>query len=145
MMTGRLIAIGVLGALLVTGCSGSSSDTGSTTSPGSTSASGAGPADGDCTVATVDGTTNNQVMLDLATQVYESLQCGSSQTLDEQLQAAAESPEVTDAASEAGLSVNVDSAAGGTVMQLVQLEDRSACNITVIDTLDAKTLNCADQ
>ena len=53
--------------------------------------------------------------------------------------------QVPDAASEAGLSVNVDSAAGGTVMQLVQLEDRSACNITVIDTLDAKTLNCADQ
>lgn len=149
MMTSRLVAVGLLGVLLVAGCSSSSSQSedvastpANTTAPTDTATGGA--ADGGCSVATVDGNTDNQELLALATQVYESLQCGSSQTLDSQLSAAAGSPEVTQAASAAGLSVSVDSAAGGTVMQLVQLEDRSVCNITVIDDLDAKTLSCGD-
>jgi hypothetical protein len=144
-MVGRLLAIGVWAAVLATGCSGSSSDAESSASaPVITTTPSVIAADGGCSVATVDGSTENQDMLDLATEVYESLQCGGEQTLDEQLRAAAGSPQVTERVSAAGLTVSVDSAASGTVMQLVQLEDRSACNITVIDSLDAKTLNCAD-
>lgn len=141
----RLMAVAALGAVLVAGCSGSSSESESPAStPAEATAPSAASADGGCSVATVDANTSNQEMLTLATQVYESLQCGGAQTLDDQLRAAAESPEVTEPASAAGLTVSVDSAAGGTVMQMVQLEDRSACTVTVINDLDAKTLTCAD-
>ena len=135
MMTSRLVAVGLLGVLLVAGCSSSNSESedvpsspANTTAPTETANGGA--ADGGCSVATVDGNTDNQELLALATQVYESMLPDVGVTRS--------------AASAAGLSVSVDSAAGGTVMQLVQLEDRSVCNITVIDDLDAKTLSCGD-
>lgn len=145
-MMGKFLVMGALGVLLVTGCSGSSSESESATenAPATTSAPSAASADGGCSVATVDGTTTNVAMQDLATQVYEALQCGGDQTLDAQLTAAGGSESVTSAASAAGLTLSVDSAAGGTVMQIVQVEDRSACTITVIDDLDAKSMTCAD-
>lgn len=144
MKAARMLVLAGAGVLLMAGCSSSESDSGSEqgATPAPTSATGA--ADGGCSVATVDGTTANAAMQAVATQVYESLQCGGEQTLDEQLIAAGESNSVKTTAEAAGLTVSVNSAAGGTVMQLAQVEDRSACTITVIDNLEAKTLSCAD-
>lgn len=149
-MKAKLMAVGALSVILVAGCSSSGSDSqdaatnGAMSNPSSAAPSAAAGDDGGCSVATVDGTTTNAEMQALATQVYSGLQCGGDQTLDDQLRAAAESPEVTSAAATAGLTVSVDSAAGGTVMQIVKVDDRSACTVTVISDLDAKTLTCAD-
>lgn len=146
MLTRSIMALGAVGVLLLAGCGGSDSESESAQSAVNPSGAfgTAGDADGGCTVAQVDGTTEDAELEALATQVYEDLQCDGDQSLDDQLRAAEESDAVTQAVVAGDFTVNVDSAAGGTVMQILQTEGRSACNITVIDNLDAKTLSCAD-
>jgi len=148
MIIAKLTVLGAAAALVFTGCATTDSETDST-SPTSPATSELSPDalsanDGGCNVATVDGSTANAEVLALATQVYDSLRCDGDTTLDDQLRAAAESEAVTTAASEADLTINVDSVAGGSYMQIIQIDDRSSCSISVVDNLDAKSLSCLD-
>jgi hypothetical protein len=93
-------------------------------------------------VATFEGSTSNTAMQDLATQVYNSLQCGTDTPLPDQLKAAGADSEIKAQAKAAGATLEVDSAAGGTVMKLVA--GTSGCTITVLDSMDAKTAGCLD-
>lgn len=138
----------VILVLALTGCGGStpsdqtdSSPVASSPAP-ATSAASAQPSDGDCSLADVTGSTSNAALQSLATEVYSSLQCGTSESLPDQLKAKGDDPAIQAKAQEGGISVSVDSAAGGTVMQLVS--GTSACTVTVLDSTDAKSLNCLD-
>jgi hypothetical protein len=97
---------------------------------------------GNCATAAIDGTTSNAELQQLAYDVYASLQCGTGESLGDQLKALADDPEFTSKAKAAGATVTVDSAAGGTVMSVVV--DTSGCNVTVLDSADAKTMSCLD-
>jgi hypothetical protein len=125
------------GLLLLSACSGSS--TSSTPAVESTAAS---PSNGNCQVATFDGTSSNAAMQALATEVFESLRCGTSEPLPAQLKAAAADPANKAKAEAAGATLAVDSAAGGTVLKLVA--GTSGCTVTVLDSMDAKTGTCLD-
>lgn len=130
---------------LLAACSGSTPSTPTSGSPMQSPAdspAATAPADGNCQVATFDGSTKNTAMQELAVQVYESLQCGTSTPLPDQLKAAGADPEIKAQAKAAGATLKVDSAAGGTVMQLVA--GRSGCTVTVLDSMDAKTGSCLD-
>ncbi len=90
----------------------------------------------------MDGTTTNAALQSLATEVYSSLQCGTAESLPDQLKAAGNDPAIQAKAQEGGISMSVDSAAGGTVMQLTA--GTSGCRDTVLDSADAKTMICLD-
>lgn len=95
-----------------------------------------------CEVATIDGQTSNTEMQALATEVFDSLRCGASESLPDQLKAAAADPDVKAKAKDAGATLAVDSAAGGTVLKLVA--GSSGCTVTVLDSMAAKTATCLD-
>jgi hypothetical protein len=97
---------------------------------------------GNCTTAAVDGTTSNTDLQALAYEVYASLECGTDEPLGDQLEAASKSADFQAKAEAAGATVNVGSAAGGTVMSLVV--DTSGCNVTVLDSANAKSMSCLD-
>jgi hypothetical protein len=129
--------------LLLAGCSGSTpSAEASPSAPAATSPAASQPADGNCTTAQVDGSTANAALQSLATEVYASLQCGTSESLPDQLKAMGTDPAIQAKAKDGGITVSVDSAAGGTVMQLTA--GTSGCNVTVLDSADAKTMSCLD-
>lgn len=131
--------------LALAGCSGSTpSAEASPSAPAEKSAAPSQPADGNCDTAQADGSTTNAALQSLATEVYASLQCGTSASLPDQLKAAGNDPAIQAQAKDGGITVSVDSAAGGTVMQLVHVEDRSGCTVTVLDSADAKTITCLD-
>lgn len=139
---------GVMLILALGACGGSTTEEGAST-PTASATSPAAPespaaAEEDCRLAQVDGTTTNAELQALATEVYSSLQCGAGQALSDQLKAQAEDTDVKAQADAAGLEITVGDAAGGTVMQMVSVKDRSACTVTVLDSADAKSLTCAD-
>jgi hypothetical protein len=140
---------GVVLVLALGGCGDSAPPAESTapaepaaTAPAEPAATEPAASDGNCTTAEVDGTTTNAEMLALATEVYNSLECGTQESLPDQLKARGQDPDVQAQAQDAGLTISVDSAAGGTVMAIT--EGTSGCNVTVLDSFDAKTLTCLD-
>jgi hypothetical protein len=122
--------------LFLAACSASTQSTPATEQPS------ASQSDRSCQVATIDGQTSNTEMQALATEVFDSLQCGASESLPDQLKAAAADPAVKTKAKDAGATLSVDSAAGGTVLRLVA--GSSGCTVTVLDSMDAKTATCLD-
>lgn len=137
-----LIAPAVL-VLVLAGCSGSTtSGEASPSVSAATSAAASQPADGNCDTAQADGSTTNAALQSLATEVYASLQCGTGESLPDQLKAAGNDPAIQAKAKDGAITMTVDSAAGGTVMQLTS--GTSGCQVTVLDSMDAKTMTCVD-
>lgn len=93
-------------------------------------------------MADASGQTKNSEMQAVATEVYESLDCGADVPLDDQLRALGRDQQVVSQAKAAGATISVDSAAGGTVLKLVA--GTSGCTVTVLDASTAKMLVCAD-
>lgn len=145
MMNRLFIVTAVAGSMTVFlgGCSGSSTAPPAEVTPAPASSSAAPTAaDTNCQVATFDGTTSNTALQDLARQIYDSLQCGTDTPLPQQLKAIAADPEIKATAEAAGATLDVDSAAGGTVLSLVA--GTSGCNVTVLDAMEAKSATCMD-
>ncbi len=135
----RWAAVG-MAAVALAGCSGSSGDPAPATSAPPTSAADNG--DAGCAAATNDGQTKNIKMQQLATGVYESIQCDGPTSMSDQLQAAAKDPQVAADAKAAGAQFRVDSAAGGTVLAFTA--GMSGCQIAVQDEVNAKMVTCVD-
>ena len=106
--------------------------------------SGTAADDSACDVAEATGESGNAEMQALATSVYEGLDCASSESLADQLTAAAEDPAFEEKVSKAGLTLSSGEAAGGVSLSLVDTDSLSACIVTVLDSPKGKTLNCGD-
>lgn len=142
----RYVMVPVILVLALGGCGGSSSEgTAEPTEPTAVTEPAASPSvddTGNCTTAAVDGSTAKTDLQELAYEVYASLECGTDESLGDQLEAASKSADFQAKAEAVGATVNVDSAAGGTVMSLVV--DTSGCNVTVLDSANAKSMSCLD-
>ena len=93
-----------------------------------------------CASAATDVATKDVALARLSTAIYESLSCGSEETLDAQLEAATETaqPELA----KAGIQVTRNRAIGG--MSLSLTHGTSGCQVMVVDSVDSKSLTCMD-
>jgi cytoskeletal protein RodZ len=150
-------ALGLAAMVALAGCSsGGESDTASTpdaasppaataqSTPATDAAGSATVDDSACQVAEISGESNNPELQALATQVYSSLDCAAAESLADQLKAAAADPGLTQQAEDSGWALTVGEAAGGVSMSLVEVEARTTCMISVLDSPKAKTLSCGN-
>ena len=94
----------------------------------------------------VYGQTKNAALQAVATQVYQSLNCASSQPMVAQLEAAQKNPEVVSKTKAAGGQVSGQAAGGGYGLQFQTMQlPVSFCQLVALDSpVKGKSLSCGD-
>lgn len=127
------------GALAIAGCAGTA------TSEPSAQADSPAPSvstSSSCRLAQSDGQSKNKELQALATTQYESIDCGGD--MGAQLKTIAKDPAVQAKAKAAGATLTVGEAAGGVTLSMVDINARTSCMITVMNSMNGKTLTCGD-
>ncbi|MCB9413187.1 MAG: hypothetical protein H6525_10145 [Actinobacteria bacterium] len=148
--------VALVGTVALAGCSSQDSAGGSesasaepaTSAPVSAAPTGSaqpGAADDSaCQLADATGESNNAELQALATAVFNDLDCAAAESLGDQLKAAAADPEFTAQVAAAGWESSSGEAVGGVSLSVVDVEGRTTCMISVLDSPKAKTLNCGN-
>jgi hypothetical protein len=139
-------ALGAAVLLALTACGGGGSTT-TETPEASPTASEAAPADTTqgCDFTENTGTSSNKKLQAFAVAQYESLDCSSSTDVAEQLATLIDSASFKQEVSDQGWSSNSGEALGAVTVTIVDVEKRTGCTISAIDSPSrGKTVDCQD-
>jgi hypothetical protein len=140
------LALGAAGLLALAACGGGGSTTTETPEAPPT-ASEAAPADTTqgCDFTDNTGTSTNKKLQAFAVAQYESLDCSSATDLTEQLTTLIESPAFEQEVADLGWSSNTGDALGAISVAIIDIEKRTGCTISAIDSPSrGKTVDCQD-
>jgi hypothetical protein len=143
-LPGIVALIALSGTFVLAGCSSSTTEAGSATSAAA-SASSATPSEASgqgCTLAEVSGKSKNKEVMALATAQYASLDCNGD--LVAQVKVLGNNPALQKKVKVAGLDLTTNEAAGAATLSVVDVDQRTSCIITVMNSPKAKTLSCGD-
>ncbi|MCB0917692.1 MAG: hypothetical protein KDC39_03895 [Actinobacteria bacterium] len=138
-MAGSAALLISAGVVVLAGCSSGSDPT---SSPTSSETSVSPTQDTGCAVTDVSGQSSNKKLMALATAQYASLECEGD--LTQQLKAIGEEPDLTKKSKAAGAELSSGEAAGAVTLSFVDVENRTSCMITVMNTPKSKQMICGD-